>query len=180
MCISVGMLKEGFDDPGTNIGIIVSTPLSESFNIHAIGRIIRYKPKKFAEVHIILANRTSDSKVLQFSGNYDFELENIRLPENPEVFEQYYGGEKYSFCEKRIWKKGNGGRIYMEYDEIIEKVRKVKPSGGSFVVSPNGVYAKVNDSIVKISSDKVDFIPIKNEKTSSEPVSWKSIEKMWK
>ncbi|MDD3492759.1 MAG: hypothetical protein PHU95_00695 [Candidatus Thermoplasmatota archaeon] len=80
LCISVGMLQEGFNDPETDVGIVVSTTLSEDFNTQVIGRAIRYVPKKDADIHIILANGTTDMEVLDYAKNYEHFLVNIKRP----------------------------------------------------------------------------------------------------
>jgi RNA polymerase primary sigma factor len=59
------MIKEGFDDPSTTLGILVSTPLSERNQVQTVGRIIRSFPSKIANVFILLARDTSDTKLLR-------------------------------------------------------------------------------------------------------------------
>ncbi|GAH52099.1 unnamed protein product, partial [marine sediment metagenome] len=133
--VSVGMVKEGFDDVDTNCGIVVASPLTESFHIQTMGRIIRYKKDKIATIHILLANDTTDMKILNHIDNYDFEFDNIRLPKIVEHKKEYYEGKKYSFCEKRLWVTGTVPRVSYEYHPILEELRKHKRSGGSFVVA---------------------------------------------
>ena len=161
LCISVGMLKEGFDDPDTDVGIIVSTTLSKSFNIQAIGRVIRYKKGKFADVYIILANETTDLKVLDFSGMYIFDVDNIKGERNPpELRDAYYGGEQFSFCRNEIWKSVNKERVYMQKHFITDYLRKIKPQGGSFTVSDKGVYTKVDQYIHQAYPKFITLIPL--------------------
>ena len=59
------MLKEGFNDPSTTLGILVSTPLSERNQVQTVGRIIRSFPSKIAEIFILLASETTDTKLLR-------------------------------------------------------------------------------------------------------------------
>lgn len=160
LCISVGMLKEGFDDPDTDVGIIVSTTLSKSFNVQAIGRIIRAKEGKEAEIYILLANETTDLKVLDYSGNYDFEVRNLTLTDPPELREAYYSGDKYSFCGDKIWKGTKDGRIYVKHHKILESLRKLKPQGGSFTVSDKGVYTKIDGKIHQVYPGFITLNPI--------------------
>lgn len=161
LCISVGMLKEGFNDPDTDVGIIVSTTLSKSFNIQAIGRIIRAKPDKFADIYILLANETTDLKVLDFTGMYDFDTTNIKGEQNPPILKKaYYDGEKFSFSGERIWKNTKSGRIYMQYHKIIKYLRKIKPEGGSFTISDKGIYTKVNGKITPVYPYKITLQPL--------------------
>lgn len=157
ICISVGMLKEGFNDPETDVGIIVSTTLSESFNIQAIGRIIRHVPNKFANVHIILANKTSDEKVLGYSGNYDFVLKNIKLPQKQTLKDGFFKLPRkvYGFSQGQLWKRSTNGRVYFKDHFILKELEKVKPSGGRFIINSTGVYTKVEDVIYKVFDKEV-------------------------
>jgi superfamily II DNA or RNA helicase len=66
--LSAKMIKEGFNDPDTEIGIIVSTPLSMRNQVQTIGRIIRFKEGKQAKIYWILANGTSDTDLIDKSG----------------------------------------------------------------------------------------------------------------
>ena len=159
--VSVGMVREGFDDPDTDCGIVVSTPLTETFHVQTIGRIIRFKPGKQAIIHFILANGTSDLKVVKHSGNYDFDLINIKMPVKSKYKPEYYRGTKYSFRDKMIWQKHGSGmdsyRLYFMYHPILEELRKHKRQGGRFVVTNNGVYIKIKNKIIKISDETPEF-----------------------
>lgn len=172
--VSVGMVREGFDDPDTDCGIIVSTPLTETFHVQTIGRIIRFKPGKRAVIHFILANTTTDLKVLKHAGNYDFELHNIRLPIKSEHKHEYFQGTKYSFRDQLLWMKMKKGRQYFKYHPILEELRKKKPLGGSFVVTDKGIYMMIDRDIIKITDDVPEFeidpkrVPIDYTKPLSE------------
>lgn len=61
--VSSKMVKEGFNDPETSIGIIASTPLTERNQVQTVGRIIRFFPDKVAEIYILLASGTTDEKL---------------------------------------------------------------------------------------------------------------------
>lgn len=156
--ISVKGVKEGFNDIDADCGIVVSTTLSERYNIQVIGRVIRYKDGKFAKMHIMLANETTDMKVLRHKGNYDFILNNsLKLPIMSEHKFDYYRGKKFSFRQNDIWYISgsgmNSGRQYMLSHPIIEELRKVKPLGGSFTISNEGVFTKVGREILKVSGE---------------------------
>ena len=170
LCLSVGMLREGFDDPSTDVGIIVSTSITESFNIQSVGRIIRFKPGKEAKIFILVANNTSDAKIMHIakSAGYDYERKNIVDPDVKEFVEEYYGkdSKKYSFYMGEIWeRRSDGTREYKEQHDIIKKLRTVKPGGGSFVLAPSGVYTRVKGRIIKVSDEKVKLIPIKEKRS---------------
>ena len=183
VCISVGMLTHGFDDTDTDCGIIVSTTLSESFNVQSIGRVIRSKPNKFATIHILLANQTSDMKVLNspIKENYDFELENIFVPDNIRLVKAWSNGEKYSFNLKEIWKKERNKRIYMQYNDVIKDLWMLKPGGGRFVIYKGKVYVKVKERVERVSTPFLRLIP-KPEKveTVNSDDMWNEIMENWK
>lgn len=69
----------------------------------------------------------------------------------------YYRGKKFSFRQNDIWYISgsgmNSGRQYMLSHPIIEELRKVKPLGGSFTISKEGVFTKVGREIIKISNE---------------------------
>jgi superfamily II DNA or RNA helicase len=176
------MVREGFNDVDTDCGVIMATTLSESFHIQTIGRIIRFKPGKMATIHILLANNTSDLEVLKYTDNYDFELHDIILPDKTfdKYKESYYSGKKYSFCENRLWEKdlSGMGRIAYKPHPILKELRKVKPEGGSFVVSGKQVLMKLNDKIVLVVED--DNIKFELEEKKLEDLSWNNIVKDWR
>lgn len=181
--ITVGMAREGFNDVDTDCGIIMATTLSESFHIQTIGRIIRFKPGKMATIHILLANNTSDMEVLKYTDNYDFELHDIKLPEkiDQELYDKYYSGQKYSFCENRLWKKDETGmgRTSYKLHPILKELRKHKPEGGSFVISGRQVFMKINDKIILVVEDDIKFELIE-KKIEDKDLNWARIVKDWK
>lgn len=65
VCLSVKMLKEGFDDPTTTMGIIVSSALTERNQVQTMGRMVRFRPGKTAKVYWLLAERTSDVELIR-------------------------------------------------------------------------------------------------------------------
>lgn len=161
LCISAMMLKEGFDDPDTDVGIVVSTTLSKSFNLQAVGRIIRYRPNKEAHIYILLANQTTDLKVLDYDELYTADKINIKGETNPpELRNAYYSGEKFGFSGGRIWKNTKEGRVFMQYHFIINLLKKVKPEGGSFTVSDKGVYTKRDGIIHQVYPTFITINPL--------------------
>lgn len=65
VCLSVKMLKEGFNDPTTTMGIVVSSALTERNQIQTMGRMVRFRPGKTAKVYWLLAEHTSDHDLVQ-------------------------------------------------------------------------------------------------------------------
>ena len=61
--LSCKMLQEGFDDPTADVAIILSTATSARSHIQTIGRVIRPAPGKTADVHVLLAQGTTDDNV---------------------------------------------------------------------------------------------------------------------
>jgi len=175
LCLSVGMLREGFDDPSTDVGIIVSTSITESFNIQSVGRIIRFKPGKEAKIFILVANNTSDTKILHIAeaAGYERSFIGVVEPEIQEFADEYYSKEskKYSFNMGEVWtikqgvKWGEPSRQYMEQHDIIRKLKSIKPGGGSFIVAPSGVYTKVKNKIIKVSDEQVKLVSIKEKRS---------------
>lgn len=165
LLISVKGVKEGFNDVDTDCGIVVSTTLSERYNIQVVGRVVRYKEGKFAKMHILLANETTDMTVLRHKGNYDFILnESLQLPIISEHKLDYYKGKKFSFNHKDLFYKGNNGRrVQMVMHPIVDEVRKIKREGGSFTISEEGVFTRVGREIIKIT-DEVPMLEEDDEK----------------
>lgn len=56
-------LNSGFSDPSTEVGIIVSTALGQANHIQRVGRIIRPKDNKHADVYVLLAEGTNDEEL---------------------------------------------------------------------------------------------------------------------
>lgn len=56
-------LNSGFSDPSTEVGIIVSTALGQANHIQRVGRIIRPKEYKHADVYVLLAKDTNDMEL---------------------------------------------------------------------------------------------------------------------
>jgi len=165
LCLSVGMLREGFDDPSTDVGIVVSTSITESYNIQSIGRIIRYKEGKDAKIYILVANKTTDTRIIDIAKDkaYEYDTDRVIMPEKLEFQEEYYRGKRYGFSMGKVWKQTKDGRQFMMHHNIIKKLQKIKPAGGSFRVSKDGVYTKVDNRIIKVSDEEIKFVPVKDK-----------------
>ena len=70
--LSVGMLSEGYDKRNIKCLIIVSTAITEAYHVQSIGRAVRLPED--ADIHIILARKTTDEKLLQFRYMYNHEI----------------------------------------------------------------------------------------------------------
>ena len=161
LCISAQMLKEGFNDVDTDVGIIVSTTLSKSFNLQAIGRVIRAKPKKEADIYILLANQTTDRKVMDYDTYYKSDYENIDITESPELRDAFYKGDRYMFCGNSIWKSVGSERIDIKQHFIINYLKKINSQGMiTFSVSDKGVYAKIDGRIHLVYPKFITLQPI--------------------
>ena len=91
--ITSKMIKEGFDDPSTHIGILVSTPLSHRNHIQTLGRIVRAYPNKNAEIHIILASGTTDENLKQHAPSTTF---NYGIDKAGNIYKQDFGKHIYA------------------------------------------------------------------------------------
>ena len=58
--LCVHKLQSGFSSPSTEVGIIVSTALGKANHIQRVGRIIRPKDNKHADIYVLLAKDTND------------------------------------------------------------------------------------------------------------------------
>ena len=80
--ISVGMLVEGFDKKNIECLIIVSTAITKAHHVQSIGRAVRLPND--AEIHILLANDTTDEYLLNFRGMYNHINGNFKKLEEDE------------------------------------------------------------------------------------------------
>jgi len=72
--LSVKMVSEGFSDPSISCGIAVSSASSERSHIQEIGRIIRPNEGKVSNVYALIADGTTDDKIIKSN---DFTKDNI-------------------------------------------------------------------------------------------------------
>lgn len=56
-------LQAGFNSPSTDVGIIVSTPVGKVTHIQTVGRILRPKEGKHANVYVLIAEGTTDEQL---------------------------------------------------------------------------------------------------------------------
>jgi len=153
--ISVGMLSEGYDKRNIQCLIIVSTAITEAYHIQSIGRAVRLPDD--AEIHILLARKTTDEKLLQFRYMYNHEIvgefsRRALKPSNPWV-EQYYISDEYFFdLEGRIFQKNSGGKQYFKDNPITFSLERLfyYRSCRFRVTRDNLVLAKIGGRIVSL------------------------------
>jgi len=62
--LSINMVATGFSDDTVEVGIMVSYAQSHRENIQRVGRILRAKEGKHADVYYIIANGTTDDEII--------------------------------------------------------------------------------------------------------------------
>ena len=153
--LSVGMLSEGYDKRNIKCLIIVSTAITEAYHIQSIGRAVRLPDD--ADIHILLARKTTDEKLLQFRYMYnhkivgDFSPRALK-PKNPWL-EQYYLGDEYSLdIEGRIYQKTSEGRQYFKDNPISSTIQRFfNYHAGNFrVTKDNLVIAKSGGKVTSL------------------------------
>ena len=153
--ISVGMLAEGYDKRNISCLIIVSTAITEAYHIQSIGRAVRLPDD--ADIHILLARRTTDEKLLQFRYMYNYEIignfsRNALKPSNPWVEQYYISDEFFLDSEGRIFQKISGMKKYFKFNPIISSLEKLfnYRSCRFKVTRDNLVLAKIGGRIVSL------------------------------
>jgi len=169
--ISVGMLSEGYDKRNIKCLIIVSTAITEAYHIQTIGRAVRLPDN--ADIHIILARKTTDEKLLQFRHMYDHKIvgdfsPHALKPENPWK-DQYYLGEQYHIdTEGRIYKKTEEGKLYFKQHPISSTLQRF------FNYRAGGFRITNNDIVIAKSGGKIKSLGILTEPLEKiEPTSVK-------
>jgi len=125
--ISVGMLSEGYDKRNIKCLIIVSTAITEAYHIQSIGRAVRLPDN--ADIHIILARRTTDEKLLQFRHMYNHEIvgnfsPHALKPQNPWK-DQFYLGDQYHIdSEGKIYQKTDEGKQFFKQNPISSTLQR--------------------------------------------------------
>jgi superfamily II DNA or RNA helicase len=170
--LSVGMLSEGYDKRNIKCLIIVSTAITEAYHIQSIGRAVRLPDD--AEIHILLARKTTDEKLLQFRHMYNHEIVgNFSLralkPSNPWI-EQFYISDEYHLdLEGRIYKKTLKGKQYFKDNPITFSIQRLFNfrSCRFRVTDDNLVLAKIGGKITSLGVlqeplEKIKPITIKN------------------
>lgn len=159
VCITVGMLTEGFDDRDTDAVIVMSTALSEQYHLQTIGRGIRFKEGKDAEIHVLVALDTTDEEVLRHAldGRYHYRLEGIK--EDFENIEQrinkkeYYRGKIYTVTKKREIKDSKGN--YYKWIPRLDVLFELKPYGGKISVSDTATYTRYKNMYLRVFNDPI-------------------------
>lgn len=153
--LSVGMLSEGYDKRNIQCLIIVSTAITEAYHIQSIGRAVRLPDD--AEIHILLARKTTDEKLLQFRHMYNHEIvgefsRRALKPSNPWVEQYYISDEYYLDLEGRIFQKNLGGKQYFKDNPITFSLQRLfyYRSCRFRVTRDNLVLAKIGGSIVSL------------------------------
>jgi superfamily II DNA or RNA helicase len=153
--ISVGMLAEGYDKRNIKCLIIVSTAITEAYHIQSIGRAVRLPDD--ADIHILLARKTTDEKLLQFRHMYKHEIvgefsRQALKPANPWI-EQYYLSDEYSFdLDGKIFQITSEGKQYFKDNSIKFSLDRLfnYHSGKFRITQDNLVLAKRGGKIIII------------------------------
>jgi len=169
--LSVGMLSEGYDKRNIKCLIIVSTAITEAFHIQSIGRAVRLPDD--ADIHILLARKTTDEKLLQFRYMYNHEIvgyfsPRALKPKNPWI-EQYHLGNEFNIdIEGRIYQKTPEGKQYFKDNPIGSSLQRLfNYRAGNFrLTQDNQVIAKAGGQILSLGIlteplEKIPFIKMK-------------------
>ena len=167
--LSVGMLSEGYDKRNIKCLIIVSTAITEAYHIQSIGRAVRLPDD--ADIHILLARKTTDEKLLQFRHMYKHKIigefsKSALKPKNPWA-EQYYLADEYSIdSEGRIFQKNDKGKQYFKDNSISTSLERLfNYRGGNFrITKDNLVLAKAGGKIVSLGVLQEPLEKIKHTK----------------
>lgn len=151
--LSVGMLAEGYDKRNIQCLIIVSTAITEAYHIQSIGRAVRLPDD--ADIHILLARKTTDEKLLQFRNMYNHRLvgefsPGALKPRNPWI-EQYYIADEYSIDQEgRIFQRSHDGKQYYKDNLLTSELERLfNYRGGKFrITRDNLVLAKRGGKII--------------------------------
>lgn len=153
--LSVGMLAEGYDKRNIKCLIIVSTAITEAYHIQSIGRAVRLPDDAY--IHILLARKTTDEKLLQFRKMYNHKLvgefsTGALRPKNPWI-EQYYISDEFSIDPQgRIFKRLNNLKQYYKGNILTSELEKLfNDRGGKFrITNENFVLAKRRGKIIPL------------------------------
>ncbi len=153
--LSVGMLAEGYDKRNIKCLIIVSTAITEAYHIQSIGRAVRLPDDAY--IHILLARKTTDEKLLQFRKMYNHKLvgafsAGALKPRNPWI-EQYYIADEYSIdAQGRIFKRSDNRKQYFKGNIVTAELERLFDyRGGKFrITKENFVLAKRRGKIIPL------------------------------
>ena len=155
--LSVGMLSEGYDKRNIKCLIIVSTAITEAYHIQSIGRAVRLPDD--ADIHILLARKTTDEKLLQFRYMYKHELigefsPSALKPKNPWVEQFYLADEYFIDTEGRIYQRsseGEGKQFFKENPISSALQRLFNYRSGKFRVTRDDVVlTKIGGKIMTV------------------------------
>ena len=153
--LSVGMLSEGYDKRNIGCLIIVSTAITEAYHIQSIGRAVRLPDD--AEIHILLARKTTDEKLLQFRNMYKHEIvgnfsKRALKPKNPWIEHYYLGDEYFIDLEGRIYQKADEGKVFFKENSISNSLQRIfnYKTGKFRVTRENLVLVKIGGKITSI------------------------------
>jgi superfamily II DNA or RNA helicase len=169
--LSVGMLSEGYDKRNIKCLIIVSTAITEAYHVQSIGRAVRLPED--ADIHIILARKTTDEKLLQFRYMYNHEIvdyfsPHALKPKNPWI-EQYYLGNEFNIdVEGRIYQKTPEGKQYYKDNPVVASLQRLfnYRSGNFRLTQDNQVIAKSGGKFLSLGIlteplEKISLLKIK-------------------
>ena len=166
--ISVGMLSEGYDKRNIKCLIIVSTAITEAYHIQSIGRAVRLPDD--ADIHIILARKTTDEKLLQFRNMYNYEIlgnfsARALKPKNPWAEQYYLADEFFIDTRGRIYQKDDDGKKYYKDNPIVSSLQRLfNYRAGKFrVTNDNLVLAKTGGKIISLGILQESLVEIKQK-----------------
>lgn len=153
--LSVGMLSEGYDKRNIGCLIIVSTAITEAYHIQSIGRAVRLPND--AEIHILLARKTTDEKLLQFRNMYNHEIvgnfsKRALKPKNPWIEHYYLGDEYFIDTDGRIYQKTKEGKVFYKDNSISSSLQRTfnYRAAKFHVTRDNLVLVKIGGKITNI------------------------------
>jgi len=153
--LSVGMLAEGYDKRNISRLIIVSTAITEAYHIQSIGRAVRLPDN--AEIHILLARKTTDEKLLQFRDMYKYEIvgsfsRRALKPKNPWIEHYYLADEYFIDTEGRIYQKTENGKQFFKDNPIASSLQRLfNYRAAKFrITNDNMVLAKTGGKITSV------------------------------
>ena len=149
------MLAEGYDKRNISRLIIVSTAITEAYHIQSIGRAVRLPDN--AEIHILLARKTTDEKLLQFRDMYKYEIvgsfsRRALKPKNPWIEHYYLADEYFIDTEGRIYQKTENGKQFFKDNPIASSLQRLfNYRAAKFrITNDNMVLAKTGGKITSV------------------------------
>jgi len=169
---SVGKLVEGFDDASVDTGILLSSSLTNTHFIQAMGRILRYRKDKTAKIIVLYARETSDEKLLklpEFKEDWKEDLEQI-----------YKDGVKFKIFDGKIVKiKTDIAYVTVEcskelHDTVIDKQLSIDSfsiNKNRLVTSFDGTYLELT-TLPRIKDSTVNDLILRTGKTIDGKIDW--------